>query len=194
MAGYLGRMTLFVYVDNSNVWIEGQRTSGAAQGFVDEAGETIQDAGWSYDFGELYEIACPSTDAIGRSLLIGSRPPANDSLWGIAQREGFEVELFNRNRANREKRVDTGIVTRLVSDAYEHMKPRLPESMAVIVAGDGDYVPAVQQIQSLGIPVRLVFWSSGLSRDLREMANEFVCLDDHLERLTRARPTSHSAA
>lgn len=180
-------MTLFVYVDNSNVWIEGQRAKATALGISDATGQPLVDPSWRYDFGVLYEIACPSVDAIGRSLLIGSRPPANDSLWNLAKHHGFEVELYDRNASNKEKRVDTGIVTRLISDAFEYMLPRLESggATAVLVAGDGDYVPAVEKIRSMGIKVRVVFWTHGISRDLRELADEFVPLDDSLEALTR---------
>jgi hypothetical protein len=178
-------VTCFVYVDNSNVWIEGQRAPSAQVGAFDPDGQLVLDPSWRYDFGELYQIACPSTEAIGRSLLIGSRPPANDSLWDLARDNGFEVELYDRNASNREKRVDTGIVTKLISDAYEHMLPHVPEATAVLVAGDGDYVPAVEQLKRLGIKVRIVFWTHGLSRDLRTMADEFIALDDYFSQLTR---------
>jgi hypothetical protein len=134
---------LFVYVDNSNVWIEGRRasavTKGLAPSFEDAMEQKIVDPSWTYDFGRLYELACPKGEQVGRSLLLGSRPPANDSLWQKARDADFEVEVFDRNAANKEKQVDTGLATRLLADSYEHMQPRLPDVMAVLVAGDGDY-------------------------------------------------------
>lgn len=182
-------MILFVYVDNSNVWIEGRRASAVAKGmtpsFQDAFDDKVTDPSWTYDFGRLYELACADAEQVGRSLLLGSRPPANDSLWDMAQNAGFEVEVFDRNAANREKQVDTGLVTRMMSDSYEHMQTRVPDVMAVLFSGDRDYVPTVRDLQRRGIKVRVVFWTHAVSRELRETADEFISLDEHLDFLAR---------
>jgi hypothetical protein len=39
----------------------------------------------------------------------------NDSLWNIATSKGFEVVVFDRNVANREKKVDTKIATDMIA-------------------------------------------------------------------------------
>lgn len=182
-------MLLFVYVDNSNVWIEGRRASAVAKGlapsFHDAMDQNIVDPSWNYDFGRLYELACPSGEQIGRSILIGSRPPPNDSLWERARDASFEVEVYDRNAANREKQVDTGLATRLLADSFEHMQSRVPEVMAVLVAGDRDYVPPLRDLQRRGIKVRIVFWTHATSRELKELADDFVALDEHLDFLAR---------
>lgn len=179
-------MVLFVYVDNSNVWIEGRRLAAVVNGLagsIEEATmEGILDQSWSYDFGRLYELACPAEAKVGRSLLVGSRPPANDSLWERARIEGFEVQVFDRNASNREKRVDTALVTTMLDDSYQHMQAARGD-MVVLLAGDGDYVPTVESLQRRGIKVRVVFWSHAISRDLRELADEFRPLDSHLDEL-----------
>jgi hypothetical protein len=183
-------MVLFVYVDNSNVWIEGRRASAVAKGlapsFQEAMDQKIVDPHWTYDFGRLYELACPSGEQIGRSLLLGSRPPENDSLWQRAREAAFEVEVYDRNVANKEKQVDTGLATRLVADSYEHMQSRVPDVMAVLVAGDGDYVPPIKDLQRRGIRVRVVFWRHAVSRELREAADEFEDLGPHLDFLSLA--------
>lgn len=184
-------MVLFVYIDNSNVWIEGQRASAVRKGMASSAWDAmnrdIKDHDWRYDFGRLYELACPPDAQIGRSILFGSRPPENDSLWGRARKEGFEVVVQDRNAANREKRIDTGITTVMLEDSFSYMNPER-EDMAVLVAGDGDYIPAVESIRARGMGVRVVFWSHGTSRDLRAAADEFQPLDDHLDYLAGAGP------
>ena len=81
--------------------------------------------------------------------------------------------------------MDTGLATRLLADSYEHMQARVPDVMAVLIAGDGDYIPPIRDLQRRGIKVRVVFWSHATSRELREVADEFVNLDEHLEVLTR---------
>jgi NYN domain len=104
---------------------------------------------WLCHFGRLYELACPSDDAIGRSILFGSRPPANDSLWARANAEGFQVEVFDRSAGGREKQVDTAIVTVILEDSFQHMRSERGD-MVILVAGDRDYCPAVGSLDARG--------------------------------------------
>lgn len=182
---------LFAYVDNSNVWIEGQRIQAVRQGLARDPYDAMNRkvrAPWSYDFGRLYELVCPLGTKVGRSILVGSRPPANDSVWERARSEGFEVEVFSRNVANKEKQVDSSIVTAMLDDSYSYMESDRGD-MAVLVAGDGDYIPSMRSLQRRGLRVRVVFWRHATSRELRDTADEFVELDSHFDRLTL--PHSH---
>lgn len=180
-------MVLFVYVDNSNVWIEGEHVKAARLGLatdpLDAARRRVTPR-WAYDFGRLYELACPPDEQIGRSILFGSRPPANDSLWERARDEGFEVAVLDRNAANKEKQVDTSLATLMVEDCYKCMKPERHD-MAILVAGDGDFIPPVRSVQGRGLKVRVVFWRHAVSRELREAADEFLELDPYFDQLTR---------
>jgi hypothetical protein len=80
-------MANYLYVDNSNVWIEGMRVSAVANAIAPDLWTAIDnrivDYNWKIDFGKLHEFA--GGDEIGRAVLYGSRPPANDSLWAIAK-------------------------------------------------------------------------------------------------------------
>ena len=180
-------MVLFAYVDNSNLWIEGGHIQAVRLGLatdpLDAARRRVTPR-WAYDFGRLYGLACPLGEQIGRSILFGSRPPANDSLWQRARAEGFEVAVFDRNAANKEKQVDTSLATLMVEDSYTYMKPERHD-MALLVAGDGDFIPPVRSVQNRGLRVRVVFWRHGTSRGLREAADEFLELDPYFDQLTR---------
>ncbi len=54
----------------------------------------------------------------------------------------------------------------------------------VLVAGDGDFVPAVRQIVEDGYKVEVVFWNHA-SKELKELRGlaKFISLDEHLEYL-----------
>ena len=88
-------MARFIYVDNSNLWIEGQRLAAVksklSRNIVEAMNNDIVDYGWKYDFGELHRLTCPPGQEIGRLALFGSTPPPNDSLWRLAEQKGFEV-------------------------------------------------------------------------------------------------------
>jgi hypothetical protein len=184
---------LFVYVDNSNLWIEGQYLSARRKGLLTEQGRgrgrRLVDHGWTYDFGRLYQLACPADALIGRCKLWGSRPPQNDSLWERARDQGFEVEVFARNAANKEKGVDVAIATAIADDSHEYMRADR-EDTVVLVSGDGDFLPTFRSLRRRGLRIRLIFWSHGTSRVLREFADEYVALDPYLDQLTLSRVMS----
>ena len=59
----------------------------------------------------------------------------------MAQRGGFEVVTEDRNASNKEKKIETGIVTQMSRDAYRNAKAG---DTFTIVSGDADYVPTVE--------------------------------------------------
>ncbi len=174
-------MSNFLYVDNSNLWIEGMHVSAVANGLAPDiwaaCEQRICDYNWKIDFGRLFEFAAGS--AVGRAVLFGSRPPQNDSLWTIAKARGFEVIVHDRNAQNREKKIDTQITAEILSDSYELMKTG---DSVTIVSGDSDYVPAIEKLKSRGFSVEVCFWDHA-SRELREAATRFVSLNKYLEHL-----------
>lgn len=178
-------MSDFIYVDNSNLYIEGRRVSAVASGLApniyDAMNNGVLDHGYTISFGKLHEfLAGADSSKIKRVALFGSRPPPNDSIWRFAERAGFELHLEDRNFNNKEKKIDTGIATLLTKDAYKIGTPGT--DTFVLVAGDADYVPTVNELKKDGYVVEVVFWQHA-ARELKEVASKFVPLDPHLEAL-----------
>jgi uncharacterized LabA/DUF88 family protein len=178
-------MSDYIYVDNSNLYIEGRRVSAVAQGLAsdifDAMNNGVLDHGYTISFGKLHEFLAGSDQTkIKRAALFGSRPPPNDSIWTFAKRAGFELHLEDRNARNKEKKIDTGISTLLTKDAYKHGNPT--EDLFVLVAGDSDYVPTINALKEDGYRVEVVFWNHA-AKELKEAASKFISLDDHLDHL-----------
>lgn len=176
-------MKNYLYVDNSNVWIEGMYLSAVRKGLAPNLGFAHEhkrcDYDWKLDFGKLMDFAGGERHEIGRAVLYGSRPPADDSLWNAAKRRGFEVIVHDRNPSG-EKKVDTNIVTDMIADSYERMNAK--EDEITLVSGDADFVPTIEQLRNRGFHVNVVFWANA-ARDLRDACTEFTALDDHLDLL-----------
>lgn len=177
-------MADWIYVDNSNVFIEGQRVSAVATGMAldiyDALNNRIVDVGYRMSFGKLYKfVAGDDRQETARAMLFGSRPPANDAIWDLAKRAGFEVVTQDRNFANKEKKIDTGIVAAMTRDAYKHAAAG---DIFTIVSGDSDYVPAVDQLRQDGFQVDVVFWDHA-SRELKAACSNFISLNGHLDLL-----------
>lgn len=181
-------MANFLYIDNSNIWIEGKRVSAVARGLAPDIWSAMElkilDPDWDYDFGRLFSFAGGDRSEVGRAVLFGSRPPANDSLWKMAEVSGFEVVVKDRNFANKEKKIDTGIATEIVADSYELMKPG--QDQITLVAGDSDYVPTIERVRKRGLAFHVVFWDHA-SRELKTVGTTFTSLNSYLEFLRRPR-------
>ena len=179
-------MANLLYVDNSNVWIEGMHVSAVKNGMAPDIWtaqkERICDQSWRLDFGKLFSFAGGEKADVKKAVLFGSRPPPDDSLWNAAKRKGFEPVVYDRNVANREKKIDTDIVATMMEDSFTLVDPKNDEM--TLVAGDADYVPAIEKLINRGITVHVVFWGHG-ARELRDVATKFVDLDQYLEHLKR---------
>jgi hypothetical protein len=175
-----------LYVDNSNVWIEGMHVSAVESGMAPNVWSAqtnrICDNSWKLDFGRLFQFAGGDKADVKWAVLFGSRPPPNDSVWDAAKRKGFEVVVYDRNVKNREKKIDTDIVATMMEDSYEILDVNKDEM--TLVAGDADYVPAIEKLKKRGIPVHVVFWAHA-ARELQETATKFVDLNPFLNHLRR---------
>jgi uncharacterized LabA/DUF88 family protein len=175
----------YIYVDNSNLYIEGRRVSAVkrklAKSITDAMQNDILDHGYTISFGKLHEFLCGHDKRqIKRAALFGSRPPPNDGIWTYAKKAGFELHLEDRNFSNKEKKIDTGIATLITKDAYKYGNAN--DDLFVLVAGDSDYVPTIKALQEDGFNIEVVFWSHA-SRELANAASNFISLDKHLENL-----------
>ena len=176
-------MADYIYVDNSNLYIEGKRVSaiqkGMAMNIYDAMNNRILDFNYNISFGRLHEfVAGKDQSQIARAVLFGSRPPPNDSIWKYAEKAGFKLVLEDRNVANKEKKIDTGIVSAMVKDAYKNMSQA--KDTIVLVAGDADFVPAVRDLVEDSFRVEVVFWDH-VARELKETCTQFISLNEHLD-------------
>ena len=180
-------MATYIYVDNSDVWIEGQRVSAVrkkhANDIVQAMNEQIFDPTWRMDFGALLRLAGGyDKAAIGRAVLFGSKPPDTDTLWAAARRNGFEVVAPDRVHG-REKKIDTSIATEMTSAPLDcQLDPK--RDRFVLVGGDRDFVPPVEKLRGWGYPVTAVFWDHAAG-ELRDTATEFRSLNRSIDLLTR---------
>jgi uncharacterized LabA/DUF88 family protein len=92
---------------------------------------------------------------------------------------GFEPRVFKRDVKGRpSKGVDIGLATDFLSNAFLGNY-----DAAVLLAGDGDYVPMVEEVKRLGKRVYVTFFesSTGLNSKLRLVADDFFPLERWFE-------------
>lgn len=171
-----------VVVDNSNIFIEGQKFSARQKG-VDKgpnSGRDAQDPSWRIDFGALlFEVA--SGRAVTAAILVGSRPPQNDSVWGMAENAGFTVTVHDRSFSGGEKAVDTELVaqgTEIICTSDEPMD-------LAILSGDRDFLPLVKMAQKRDWTVEMWAFKNSFNSTghMAATVNQIKPLDDVFDQI-----------
>ena len=178
-------MSYFVFVDNSNVWIEGKIASAVAKGWaknhIEAHRKKIEDCSWRIDFGKLLLcVTSGNIQSIKKAVLFGSKPPHNDSLWNAIANAQFEVIALNRNIAGKEKAVDTGIIARIDKALY---KEASAGDTFVLVMGDKDFIPALEAIRDEGCSSVIAFWNNA-SGELVSEADCFIDLTTKISQIS----------
>jgi len=128
-----------ILVDNSNVFIEGQKHSAKIKKIKNEnSDKEICDPSWRISFGNLLNVVAEGQQIL-QAILVGSRPPKNDEIWGVAKNKGFDVIVYDRNYKNQEKSVDTELVARGTEIICTNPEPGILK----ILSGDSDFIPLV---------------------------------------------------
>jgi uncharacterized LabA/DUF88 family protein len=176
-------MISYTYIDNSNVFIEAQRVSAIKKGMAVDLHDAIErrvfDWGYKLDYGKLYSYLCGDGQEVGCAKLWGS-PPPSDSFWNMVKQKGFEVKTYDRSAAGKEKKVDVAIAHAITKDAYTLINKDTSE--IILVAGDKDYMPVIEDLKSEGFKVIVVFWDHA-ARELKETATKFISLNQWLDYL-----------
>ena len=172
-----------ILVDNSNVFIEGQKFSAKKRSLP-----FSQDYGWRIDFGALLrEVANGHT--IIKAILVGSTPPPNDSLWNAAKQTGFEVTTYERSPSGEEKAVDTELLASGLKVIYKHPRP----AVLKLLSGDRDFIPLIRNAYEEGWETELWGFSGSISNELQQMVNRVILLDDIYDVIGRIQPFDPAA-
>lgn len=178
-------MSIYVFVDNSNVWIEGKYASavhkGLCESMIEAHRQKILNNAWKLDFGKLLVVVTENKLAeIKEAIIIGSKPTDKDSLWEAMESAGFIVHSHPRNKSNKEKKVDTGIVQAINKKLYKESQE---EDVFILVMGDSDYVPVVEEIENEGRIAKIAFWQN-VSGELIAAASNYLDLTPHIDNLS----------
>ena len=173
----------YTYVDNSNFFIEGQRTAAVEAGMALDISDAIErkvfDYSWQPDYGKLHALICGEKKQIGGAKLWGS-PPPSDSSWKMVGRKGFKVTTYERSYG-KERKVDVAIGYEVGKDLR---KMDRVTSEIILVAGDKDFLPIVEDLTTEGYNVCVAFWGHAAAK-MREKASSFFSLNPYLKHLAK---------
>lgn len=172
MIANMTKPKIHVFVDNSNLKIEGARLAYAKRNNGGRRGPEVDDQ-YEVDWGKFLHLVKSRGDRLLAQVpvLYGSRPPPDDSIWKEIRDEGFEVVLFDRNIRDKEKGVDMEMGMDVVERSIEVQPP----STMVIAAGDADFKGMVERAKKRGWKVEVWFWGNAAG-DMQKVAT-FVNMD-----------------
>jgi uncharacterized LabA/DUF88 family protein len=163
-----------ILVDNSNLFIEGQKVSAWRKG---QRGTGVPgdrqpaDISWRIDFANLLTKLADGKK-IREAILVGSRPPPNDAVWTMAKQSGFTVITHDRDAANKEKAVDT----ELVAQGTLLIATTAPATL-VIASGDRDFLPLVNVAHKQNWAVEMAAFGPSMSSQMAVAVDKVRPLD-----------------
>lgn len=175
---------LFIYWDNSNIFI------GAQAAAVEREGETARSR-VRIHFRNLLSLVRRGRD-IERAIAVGSIPPELRGVWNRLENEGIAVELLERGALHgREQGVDQLLQTHMLRDALDYNGA---PGTAVLLTGDGSgfadgvgFHADLKRMHNRQWAVEVLSWRHSCARRMREWAEAngvFVALDDYYENVT----------
>ncbi|MBI4178125.1 NYN domain-containing protein [bacterium] len=158
---------VYVFVDNSNVWIEGKKIAGRST-----KPPVRSNYQYRIEYGKLLQHVLDGRELAAVPKLYGSEPPPNDSVWKIIRAKGFDVRVFKRNIFNKEKGVDM----RMGLDIGRLVLTEKPPTTIVMVAGDADFVQVAEDAHAASWKIEVWYWSNAAS-DLKKAVDRFESLN-----------------
>ena len=175
---------VFVYWDNSNIFISAQDVAVEMEGEAARFRVRI-------DFRNLLALARADRE-IEHAVAVGSIPPELRHVWNRLENAGVTVQLLERDAMRGgEQGVDQTLQTAMLRDAFDHNGD---PGTAVLLTGDGagfesgvGFHADLERMHRRGWRIEVLSWRRSCNRRMREWAEEngkFVALDDFYESVT----------
>lgn len=182
---------VFVYWDNSNIFVEAQRIAEQLEG-TPNARYLVR-----IHFDNLLRLA-QADRQITRALAAGSIPPELGNLWNRMEGLGVEVNLFDRGIRERgeQNTPDQWLQLRMLEDALDYNGN---PGVVTLLTGDGagyregqGFHSTLERMHKRGWQVEILSWAHSTNQRMRRWAEEkgvFVALDDFYESITFMEPS-----
>ena len=182
---------VFVYWDNSNIFIEAQRIAEERNEHVDARYRV------RVNFDNMLRLA-HADRPMRKALAAGSVPPEMRQLWNRMENQGVQVTLYDRVRADlgEQEIPDQRLQLEMMKDALVWSED---PGIAVILTGDGagyfegvGFQSALELMHQKGWRVEVLSWAHSCNFRMRQWVEEngvFVALDDFYDSITFLEPS-----
>ena len=183
--------SVFIYWDNSNIFIEAQRLAEEhAEG--PEARYRVR-----IHFDNLLRLA-HADRPVENAFAVGSVPPEMRQLWNRMESRGIRVELFDRGdpRRGEQEMPDRLLQLKMLQDALDYNGD---PGIVVLLTGDGagyiegaGFQSELERMHRRGWRVEILSWAHSCNQRMRRWVEEngvFVALDDFYDSVTFLEPS-----
>ncbi len=154
----------YVFVDNSNLWIEGQKSQALKDAETDPR--------YQVDHGKFLNTVIKHRN-LANAFLYGSRPTPNDSVWKKALEHNFKVQLFDRSVINgKEKAIESAMTGDICKSFYQHQMNSSEEAVFIVVSGKLDLKHTIDSLLQEGAQFELWSWEKAMAREYKQLANK----------------------
>ena len=180
---------VFIYWDNSNIFIEAQRLAEIRNEHVDARYRV------RINFENIYRLA-HADRPVAKAMVAGSVPPELRQLWNRLENMGVTVRLFNRirNDLGEQEIPDRLLQLQMLEDAMDH-----DPGVVVLLTGDGagymegsGFHSTLERMHRRGWKIEILSWAHSCNYRMREWAQAngaFVALDDFYDSITFLEPS-----
>ena len=183
--------SVFIYWDNSNIFIEAQRLA--------EQREDSPHARYRVriQFENLLQLA-HADRPVERAQAAGSVPPEMRQLWNRMKSKGVDVQLFHRGGQGigEQEMPDHFLQKCMLEDALDYNGN---PGVAVLLTGDGagylegaGFHSTLERMHKKGWRIEVLSWEHSCNQAMRRWAEEngkFIALDDFYEAITFLQPS-----
>ena len=182
---------VFIYWDNSNIFIEAQRIAEERNDHVDARFRV------RVNFDNMLRLA-HADRPLRKAMVAGSVPPELRQLWNQLDNRGVEVSLFDRGQsaAGEQEIPDRILQLRMLEDALDYNGD---PGIVVLLTGDGagylegaGFHSTLERMHRRGWRIEILSWTRSCNRRMKEWAQEngvFVPLDDFYDSITFLEPS-----
>ena len=182
---------VFLYWDNSNVFVEAQRLAEER----DEGPNARYRVRINFD--NLLRLA-QADRPLKKALAAGSVPPQMRQLWNRLENRGMEVKLYDRGDLGRSEQdmPDRILQLRMLEDALDYNGD---PGIVALLTGDGagylegaGFHSTLERMHKRGWRVEILSWANCCNRRMREWAEKkgaFIALDEYYSAITFLEPS-----
>ena len=151
----------YIFVDHSNLWIAGQKA--LAKDLID----TDRGSRYRVDLGKFLQLTTKGRHSCTVQSLLQMTP-----IWKAARKQNFVVKTFQRSGSGREKEVDVAMTKDIKKNLLQLQFAQLSSNITfIIVTGDRDLKPPIEEILEGMVPVELWSWDDSMALEFRRLAN-----------------------
>ena len=182
---------VFIYWDNSNIFIEAQRLA-EERNEGPEARRRVR-----VHFENMFLLA-QAGRPMEKALAAGSVPPELRQLWNRLESRGGDVQLFDRGSMERgeQEMPDRILQFRMLEDGWDYNGD---PGTVVMLTGDGagylegaGFHRTLERMHRRGWKIEILSWAHSCNQRMRRWAEEngaFVALDDFYDSVTFMEPS-----